>query len=227
MAPVRALLATAVEEGVIRSNPAAGVRLPGPKRGKVRHLEPEELERLHAEMPQSWRLWLRLLAYTGCRISEFIALRWSDVDLEAGTLTIERRLYRGTFDAPKSAYGRRTLPLTRELVLDLRHHRLASRFSADADPIFAGATGQPIQAPNVARRVFKPAAERAGVGWAGFHTLRHSCGTLLARRGLRAEEIQGWLGHHAASFTQDTYIGRPKSLPDPDALRLDALAIPS
>jgi integrase len=43
--------------------------------------------------------------------SEFVALGWSDVDLDAGTLTIERRLYRGGYDVPKSAYRRRTLPL--------------------------------------------------------------------------------------------------------------------
>jgi integrase len=223
VAPVRAMLATAVEEGLLRSNPAVGLRLAGTARGRVRHLEPEELARLHAEVPERWRLWVRLLAYTGCRIGEFVALRWSDVDLDAGTLTIERRLYRGGYDVPKSAYGRRTLPLTRELVVDLKRHRLASRFSANGDPVFAGATGQPVQAPNLGRRVFKPAAARAGVSWAGFHTLRHTCGTLLARKGLRAEEIQGWLGHHAASFTQDTYIGRPRALPDPDLLDLDAL----
>jgi integrase len=224
VAPVRILLAPAVEEGLLRSNPATGLRIAGAPRGKVRHLEAEELERLHAEMPEAWRLWLRLLAYTGARIGEFVALRWSDIDLGAGTLTIRRRLYRGTVDTPKSAYGVRTLPLPQALVLELKRHRIASRYTDDDDPLFAGATGRPLQAPNVHRRVFKPAAVRAGVGWAGFHTLRHTCGTLLARKGLRAEEIQAWLGHHAASFTQDVYIGRPKVMPDPDLLQLDALS---
>jgi integrase len=223
-APVRALLATAVEEGLIRHNPAAGLRLPGTVRGKVKHLEPEELGRLFAETPERWRLWIHLLSYTGCRISEFLVLRWEDVDLEAGTLSVSRRIYRGELGPPKSEHGVRTIPLTRELVHELRRHRLASRYSAEGDLIFATRNGLPLHPSNHSRRIFKPAAERAGVGWASYHTLRHTCGTLLARRGLRAEEIQGWLGHHAASFTQDVYIGRPKALPDPNALGLDALA---
>jgi len=46
---------------------------------------------------------------------------------------------------------------------------------------------------------------------------------MLARKGLRPEEIQAWLGHHAASFTQDTYIGRPSQPPDVERLGLDLL----
>jgi len=220
MAPVRALFSSAHEEGLIRWNPTAGLRLPQAERGAVKHLEPDEFERLIREIPERWRLWVRLLAYTGCRIGEFIALIWGDVNLESGTVMIARRLYQGTLDRPKSPYGVRTIPLTRELVAELRRHRLSSRYSADTDPVFATSVGTPFQPSNIFRRILKPAARRAGVGWAGFHTLRHTCGTMLARQGLRAEEIQGWLGHHAASFTQDTYIGRPKSLPDPDALGL-------
>jgi integrase len=224
IAPLRALLQTAVEEGVIRANPALGLRLPGPARGVPKHLEPEELERLYAETPGEWRLFVRLLAYTGCRIGEFVELRWRDLDLEAGRLSVSRRRYRGGVAAPKSAYGVRTLPLPRSLVVELARHRLASAHSGDEAPLFPTFTGTPLLPENVARRVFKPAVERAGVGWASFHTLRHTCGTLLARKGLRAEEIQAWLGHHAASFTQDSYIGRPKDLPDPNALGLDTLA---
>lgn len=100
---------------------------------------------------------------------------------------------------------------------------MKTEFSADAHPISASERGTHLHASNILRRMFKPAARRVGVEWASFHTLRHTCGTLLARKGLRPEEIQGWLGHHAASFTQDTYLGRPSRLPDVDALGFDPL----
>jgi integrase len=137
MAPLRALLQTAVEEGALRANPAAAMRLPAPKRSPQRkHLEPDELARLHEAVPEDWRSFVRLLAYTGARIGEFVELRWADLDLEEGTLTISRRRYRGEVDAPKSAYGVRRIPLTRDLVLDLGVHRLTSSWAGDDDPVF-------------------------------------------------------------------------------------------
>ena len=66
-------------------------------------------------------------------------------------------------------------------------------------------------------RVFKPAARRAGVPWAGFHTLRHTCATLLFRRGLNAKQVQVWLGHHSPAFTLATYVHLlSDDLPDAD-----------
>ena len=55
-------------------------------------------------------------------------------------------------------------------------------------------------------RVLKPAARRAGVPWAGFHTFRHTCATTLFRRGLNAKQVQVWLGHHSPAFTLATYV---------------------
>jgi Phage integrase family len=60
--------------------------------------------------------------------------------------------------------------------------------------------------PNVARRVLKPAARRAGVEWAAFHTLRHTCATELFKRGLNAKQVQVWLGHHSPAFTLAVYV---------------------
>jgi integrase len=71
-------------------------------------------------------------------------------------------------------------------------------------------------------RVFKPAAEEAGVPWAGFHTLRHTCATMLFAQGRNAVQVQRWLGHHSAAFTLNTYIGlldqdvgEPLRIPEP------------
>jgi len=67
--------------------------------------------------------------------------------------------------------------------------------------------------------VLTPAAKTAGVPSCGFHTLRHTCGTLLFRQGLNAKQVQLWLGHHSPAFTLATYVHLlPEDLPVIDVL---------
>lgn len=209
IAPVRALLATAVDEGLIRSNPCTGLRIAqrtaleaeGEQRAKA--LTEAELRALLAEVPEQWRLLVEFLAHSGLRIGEALALRWGDVDLGRRRVHVRRRLYRGGYAPPKSRYGVRTFPLAAGMARSL----WAEKGTApDEALVFPSTTGGPLNAANVYSRVFKPAARRAGVPWAGFHTLRHTAATMLFRSGLNAKQVQVWLGHHAASFTLDTYI---------------------
>jgi integrase len=211
LAPVRAIFRKAAKQRLISHDPTSALDLPSaPPSAKPKHLEADELARLHQVTPEEWRLWLRLLVYSGARIGEYMALTWADIDLTTGTLSIVRRRYRGALDTPKSVHGTRTIPLTPDLVLALKKHRLADKYSGDADPVFASRTGSPLQESNLRRQWFDAATERAGIPWASYHTLRHTCGTMLARAGRRPEEIQAWLGHHAASFSLDVYVGKPK-----------------
>ena len=202
-------------------SPASDVRLPArDDDARPRHLEPEQLEALFSHVPDEWALFVRLVAYTGARIGEFTELRWKDLDLttDPAVLSISRRRYRGAVDTPKSKHGVRRLPLTPDLKKALAAHRLQSLWSKDEDPIFATRfEGNPYRGEDLLRRILKPAAKAAGLvdaegkTWPGFHTLRHTCGTNLARAGRRPEEIAAWLGHHAASFSLDTYVGRPSA----------------
>ena len=183
MTALKAMLATAEEEGLIRSNPARAVRLPTRSASaRAKHLEPEELEALFAEVPEEWTLFVRLVAYTGARIGEFTELRWKDLDLttDPAVLSISRRRYRGLVDSPKSSHGVRRLPLTPALKRELAAHRLQSAWSKDDDPIFATRfEGNPYRGEDLLRRVIKPAAMAAGLvdaegkTWPGWHTLRH------------------------------------------------------
>jgi hypothetical protein len=87
LAPVRTLLATALEEGLIRTNPAAGLRLfvqrdeTADHEEDVKALAEEELLALLAGIPVEQRLFFEFLAQTALRIGEAIEVRWSDVDL--------------------------------------------------------------------------------------------------------------------------------------------------
>ena len=71
--------------------------------------------------------------------------------------------------------------------------------------------------------MLKPAGEAAGVPWIGWHTLRHTCGSVLFRHGANAKQVQHWLGHHSPAFTLAVYV---HLLPDdaPDAAFLDTVA---
>jgi integrase len=170
VAPLRARLATAVEEGLIRHNPAIGLRLAGgERRAAPKAVAPEELIAHIAQMPEGMpRVLVRFLASTGLRVGEVTALVWADLDVAERDLRVERRLYRGRIDAPESRYGVRVIPVCRDMAHDLAAHRLATPFSNDEDPIFANTAGSPLDANNFSARTLKPAAERAGVPWASF-----------------------------------------------------------
>ena len=81
--------------------------------------------------------------------------------------------------------------------------------------MFADEHGEPLDRSVVFRAV-RAGAKRARLPWAGLHTLRHTCASILFWRGLNPKQVQAWLGHHAASFTLDVYIHPlDDDLPDP------------
>jgi integrase len=72
--------------------------------------------------------------------------------------------------------------------------------------VFPSRTGTVMQANNLRERVFFPAAQAAGVSWAGFHTLRHTSASMLFASGRNAKQVAVWLGYTDAAFTLRTYI---------------------
>jgi integrase len=136
-APFSALMATAVEEGVIPHNPARDVSVPS-GRDRLRRFEADDqddddqfvrpytrtqIARLLAVLePQpQLRMLVHTLAVTGMRISEAIALRWRDVHLDGSSphVKVRRAWVRDQFGPPKSRHGRRNVPIPRSLVLAL------------------------------------------------------------------------------------------------------------
>jgi integrase len=203
---------------LLRTNPAAGLRLGGgasraDPAQKRRALDEGQLARLIEETPRRWRLLIRFLAQTGLRVGEVIALRWEDVDLGTRRVSVRRRLYRGRLDAPKSSYGIRQVPISTRLAQDLWRHRAGA---ADDDAVFTRPEGRPLRSEFVLRAIVKPAAAPAGVPWAGVHTLRHTCASILFRSGWNAKQVQVVLGHHSPAFTLATYVHLiPDDLPEP------------
>jgi integrase len=219
MAPLQACLSTAVQEGLIPSNPTRDVKIA--KRQSEdgdgeEETEDEEVKAMNAAelatmlqlLPERWRLFFWFLASTGLRISEAIALSWRHLDLDGSTphVKVRRGLVKGVMGKPKSKYGKREIPLDHALVLALRAHRKDSEWPGAKDPVFAAGNGSRLIPENLYKRVLVPAREEACLKWVGFHAFRHTCASMLFAEGRNVKQVQRWLGHHSPSFTLDTYI---------------------
>ncbi len=223
-APLSALFATAVEEGFLTHNPVRDVNLPSgrdrlrrfdaddqgdddPAAGQARALTREQLAAFLTIVDPRWRLFFELLASTGLRVSEALALRWGDIRLDGSNPAVRvRRAYvKGAYGPPKSKHGRRDVPLPFGLVTALRERRAGSEWPDARDLIFPSLNGTPMSAENLARRTLKPAVQEAGAGWAGYHAFRHFCASQLIADGRNIVQVSRWLGHHSPSFTLAVY----------------------
>jgi integrase len=116
---------------------------------------------------------------------------------------VRRAIVKGATVAPKSRHGARLIPLTPELAATLRAHR--PRNALDDAFVFPGRDGGASDQGSLRRRVLVPAAERARLTGIGFHTLRHTCASMLIESGLSPLRLQRWMGHHSPAFTLETY----------------------
>lgn len=215
LAPVKAMLAEAVEDGTLSTNPAREVRVIGRasdpyKEVAHRMLSPDEIRALRENVPEAERDLFDFLAFTGVRISEALGATWQRVTQdESGRPVFEVReqFYGGKLHArAKTRAGRRAVPLTPEMTRRLMTRRATSPWGAETDPVFPTRDGTHRSAHNFRARVFRPAATRVGVPWATPHTLRHSLASLLLAHGHTVEQIAAWLGHADSSFTLRTYV---------------------
>ena len=224
LAPVTALLADAHEDGLIRFNPTAGVRIVTPAQEdeeaveRVKALAAAELAAVIDNTPDEWRPFVMFLAETGLRIGEAIEARWSDLDRGNRWLTVARQWHRGAISLPKGRKMRR-IRVSARLDALLWEHRKTSR-TRDNALMFVGPLGARVDAGNLSERTLKPACVAAGVGemvtngkgklraesWVSWHTFRHTCASQLFRNGWNAAQVSRFLGHADAGFTLRTYV---------------------
>jgi integrase len=223
---------------MLSQNPASYVDLPRLKKTEMKSFSPEEADRfLKAAAEDRWgTLWAVALT-TGMRPGEYLALRWPDVDLNAGTVTVRRALVRRKdggweFEEPKTDRGRRTIPLPPTVIASLAEHkrkqaeeRLAKGPAYESQGlVFATSTGQPLDQINLSRRHFKPILKAAGLP-SDFrvYDLRHSCATLLLAAGENPKVVSERLGHASITLTLDIYSHVLPSMQQQAAERLEAI----
>lgn len=216
---LRAALQHAVREDELPRNVARNVEL---SMGTKREIEPltaaEGRRLLTAARDNRLRAAYELAVRIGLRRGELLGLRWSDVDLLDGVLTVRQALQRVGGEllivAPKTQRSARRVALPAECVTALRAQlaqQIADQKAAGHNwkgtgkgLVFTTKNGTPIEPRNL-NRSFEALSVRAGVRKVRFHDLRHTCASLLHEQGADARMIMEVLGHSSIRVTMDIY----------------------
>ncbi|MEU3278238.1 site-specific integrase [Streptomyces antibioticus] len=216
---LRAALQHAVREDELPRNVARNVELSMGTKREIEPLTVKEGRQLLAAARDN-RLWAayELAVRIGLRRGELLGLRWSDVDLHEGVLTVRQALQRVGGElmivAPKTQRSARRAALPAECVTALRAQRaqqIADRKGAGNSwkgtgqgLVFTTKNGTPTEPRNL-NRSFEVLCLRAGIRKVRFHDLSHTGASLLHEQGADARMIMEVLGHSSIRVTMDIY----------------------
>ena len=196
---LRAILTTAVQDGLLNSNPCqiagAGAQRPRERRPAT----PAEVAQIAAMMPPEFTAAVTLAAWSGMRHGELFALARRHVDLDAQLVRVERALLAlpgqpVEFSAPKTRKSRRTVNLPRFVAEALREH-MDAHVPNDPDALlFTMPDGSPVTTWRTSA-LFKRAKLAIGRPDLTWHDLRHTGATLAFKTGASVPEVQARLGH--------------------------------
>ncbi|MFC2063072.1 tyrosine-type recombinase/integrase [Chloroflexota bacterium] len=211
-------LGYAVKMGIAVRNVADVVTPPRVARVTMATLSPKEVNRFLDVAKESVHyVFFSTLLYTGLRRGELLALRWRNLDLDKGSLTVVETGYRlgnGEYviKEPKTASSRRTISLSPALVELLKKYRIDQELlriqmgiSLDEDDfVFTRYDGTPLY-PNAVTHAFQRIIKRAGLKHVRLHDLRHTHATLMLKAGVHPKVVSERLGHSNIGITLDTY----------------------
>ncbi|MDW3212705.1 MAG: tyrosine-type recombinase/integrase [Ilumatobacteraceae bacterium] len=200
----RTIMATAVEDGMLRSNPVA---IKGASTERIAErplLDWDEVERLAEAIDPRFSAMVWTAAVAGLRFGELAALDRKRVDLEAGTIRVDRALTSAkgvgaTFGPPKSLAAYRTVTVPPVICDLLEAHMHEFVEPGDEAMVFRSAKGSLLL-----RRYFSPywvrAKREAGIDDSvRFHDLRHLAGTAAASAGGSLREVMARMGHQSSN----------------------------
>ena len=177
----------AVREKKLAVSPCGDVRLPPVRNAVPETLTRTEIDKLANELPDEYRAFAYVAGRAGLRISEALALRWSDVDLDG---KVPMLTVRGT----KSDAAIRSVPLQDVVIRELRSLREWTD-PAPRSLVFPAARGGRYAPGNFRNRVFYPAMEAIGLAGITPHALRHSSITAWLEAGATPMLAAAWAGH--------------------------------
>ena len=222
------IFTAAVERDLIKKNPVKGVRV---TRGQSREgvfLTRDEFDRILEHTPDHYKPLLVFMVNTGTRWGEATALTWSDIDMSKRTPTasINKAWKKGVdgvpvLGVPKSAKGRRSIPLPQRVVDALPERRDGGQL------VFHGVEGGRLWYGMFNTRIWKRAVEKANIGKTpNIHDLRHTYASWLLAAGAPLNVVQAKLGHEKIDTTVGVY-GHLAPGADEDIVRvLDAMNAP-
>jgi integrase len=197
---LKTILNTAVDEGTIKRNPCR-IKGGGQEKSPERPvLTIAQVYALAEATDQRYRALVLLAMFSSLRWGELGGLRRCDIDLDARTVRVARQLNepRGggvAFGPPKSAAGRRVVPIPEVIIPVVRWHLSCFAQKGDDELVFTSPEGRPLHHTNFRRRVWLKALEAAGLPEVHFHDLRHAGNTLAASAGASLRELMDRMGH--------------------------------
>jgi integrase len=193
----------------LQRNPVELVRIKGAtkRQRKPRSLTVEEFQKFLAQLEGAFRTMALVCISFGLRISECLALKWSDVDWLNAKLTVERGIVRQVVGDVKTEYSGRAMSIDPAMLMVLKAWRQETQFAGDGDWVFASPLklGRlPWSYPWV-WRVFTKAGRDAGIGSLGTHTMRHSYRSWLDAVGTPIAVQQKLMRHASITTTMNIY----------------------
>jgi integrase len=232
------------EFNIIRDNPLQRIKIPKETedKRKVSWFSREQLDTfLTSARPvknskykesRQYETLFTLLARTGIRIGEALALTWDDIQLDMRTLSISKTLVyplntNPYISTPKSKSSNRLIKLDEPTIKILRRHRINQKevvlryenYKAPKDNlVFSQQDGRWLRT-NVVRDYFKAVCKRVGLPILSPHALRHTHAVHLLEAGATIKYVSARLGHKSVKITADTYLHITEKIED-DALTL-------
>lgn len=205
-------LKAAIRKKLLAANPCDGIEKPKARRRDMAVLDAKQAEEFvrAAERHKLFAIYILALD-TGARRGELLALKWSDINWQKATLSIDRAgaLINGTrtvIKGPKTAKGRRQITLPQRTMAALRQHQKQQLASGRAgfDWVFCDDDGKHLIGTRITEG-FKRILKWAGLPEIRFHDLRHTHASLLFAAGVHPKIVQERLGHATISVTLDIY----------------------
>jgi len=208
----------AVKTGALLSNPAQLVSPPRYSSPEMDFYSEHEITQLLlAVKGTSLEALIHLAITTGMRQSELLALKWSDVDWDRNTITVQRQLRRNYedhnyFSSLKTQAGKRTISLGNNTIQKLIEHHKSQKNEiermgnqwVDNNLLFPSMIGTPLNQRNLLRS-YKKILHESGLREIRFHDLRHTAASLMLNHGIPPLIVSKRLGHSKVSITLDTY----------------------
>ena len=187
----------------IERNPMSLVKLKGTTKRKKRIVQVtiKEFQKLVRALPEPHNIMTLVAADLGLRVSELVALQWSDIDWKRKEITIQRKFTRGKLGLTKTVSSEAALPLDEGLITVLRNWQSKGPKSEWLFP--SPRTGGPRSASMLLNSYLKPTAEKLGLGNVGWHALRHACRSWLGGAGVSASTQKDLLRHSGIDMAME------------------------
>jgi integrase len=230
---LKSAMQQAVQWRLLLENPADGVKVPQQPRNEMRALSVDQARTLlKAALATRYGPVLAVALTTGMRPSEYLGLKWQDIDWARQTVSIVRSIRRlngkWCFSDTKHTRSRRPIKLQSWIVAllrDLQAKASAHDLCSEAhDLVFRTPSGQPINADYLAKH-FRSTLDLAGLPRIRLYDLRHSAATIALAAGVSPKVVSEQLGHTSMAFTLDTYAHVLPHMQDEAAARIEAVLL--